>query len=282
MRKYFVGVLALAVGASVFAAAALAVTSPDPNTQTFKATVASSTQSQTVFHGASLKMVVLTETTPPPADTSDTCTGGPYFCPGYVPHPGVSARLDFDNDIKVYTRGLPQCRTSLEGKTTADAIAACPNAVVGHGTATSRVGSGSGTFIPVNDVVLTLFNGKPDAAGHPRLLIHSRTDSQGLTFVLRGVIKPSTFGADYGKSLNIAIPELAAGNGALIRFVAKVKRTFHKNGHTYHLVSARCHDGNHKWNYHGLWKFSQTNGNDMGAGPQGPLNATSKQTCSVA
>src|SRR5262245_58067597 len=105
--------VAFIVGLVIGVAPALgAVTS-----QTVSATASSSTQSPTLPHGVSLQLTMDT--------TWDSTTPSPLHKMGV---------FHLDDDFTIDTTGLAVCdSTTLQGKTTAGAIAACPGAVVGSG-----------------------------------------------------------------------------------------------------------------------------------------------------
>lgn len=163
------------------------------------------------------------------------------------PSPTKRVQLDFDDSLKFTTQGLAQCTANLEGKTTQQARNLCASSRVGQGSADAKVGPcGPGPCIDVTDTVVTAFNGRPTSAGFPVILLHSRSESQGTTLVLKGILKPSpnTSGEnDYGKRLDVNnIPPLAGGGGSLVRFDTTVKKSFRVNGNQKHFITAKCDD----------------------------------------
>jgi hypothetical protein len=121
-------------------------------------------------------------------------------------------QIYIDKNWKVNTAAAAKCSDSqLSGKTMAQAMAACKNALVGSGTATATA---NGLFT-INGCVL-LFNGQPQS-GLPTLKVFTRvqasnpstiscanptTNNQGnATVLLNGVLKPAT--GLYGKVLDV-------------------------------------------------------------------------------
>lgn len=243
MRKHLVWVLGLALAVAVSAVAVGA------NTQKITATVLPAKQKKRVFGPASINVV--TETG---SDDGGTIA------------PATRARVFFDDDLRFFTRGLAQCRTSqIEDTTTAQARSGpCKASQVGKGTAEAAIAGNPNNRVPV---VVTAFNGRPQG-NKPVLLLHSRTDALGLTIILEGVLKNAT--GDFGKVLDVDVPPLAA-NSALTKFQTRVQKSFNFRGQRRHYVSARCFDNNRKWNFKGIFTF-------QGAPPK---TATHAQTCRV-
>jgi hypothetical protein len=183
------------------------------------------------------------------------------------------AQLNFDDDFKINPKAAPKCAQSkISGtKTMAQAMRACGGALIGKGTAQAKAGVNT-----VHACVLA-FNGKLKNR-QPTVLLFTRAqaappftikcarpkhNTKGNTNVLlRGVFKKSKLGGDFGKVLdfnNIA----AASPLPLTDFSVTAQRG--------NYVSARCHDGNHKWNL--KTKFTYTH-------PNRSQTVASSQTCS--
>ena len=117
---------------------------PGVTGQTMSAAVSPDTQSASSFGEASL------------AFSEDTTYSGPL--------PPKEVVIHFDDDIAFDPSGLATCDlSSIQGMSTADAIAACPDAQVGSGTATATTGASTIPF------VVTAFNAAP-SAGNPQIL----------------------------------------------------------------------------------------------------------------
>ncbi len=153
-----------------------------------------------------------------------------------LPPKANRAVIVFDKkNVKFNTDSVPGCSTSqLAGTTTQAAIAACGDAQVGDGDATAALPFGAGGTRQDFPVVVSAFN-NGDAEG---ILLHSRVDSLGTTTTLIGTLK--------GTTLDVAIPPLGGGVGAIAQFHTNVKAKDY--------VSARCK--NKKIKYEGTFYFS--------------------------
>ena len=182
------------------------------------------------------------------------------------------AQLNFDDDIKIRTRGIPRCNKSniSGGATMAQAMAQCGRAKIGSGKAQAAAGPNT-----VNACVLA-FNGKP-SNGRPTILLFTRanaappftidcsspsTNTAGNTNVLlEGVLKNAS--GDFGKQLDVNHID-AASPLPLTDFRVTIKRG--------RYVSGRCHDSNKTWNL--KTKFTYV-------GPSGTQTVRDSQTCKV-
>jgi hypothetical protein len=182
----------------------------------------------------------------------------------------LRAQLNFDNDLKITTAGIPQCnKASVSGTLTLQqAMAACGNAKVGAGTAQANLISPG----DVHGCVLA-FNGKP-SSGNPTLLLFTRLQVPGSincsnpasntngngSVLLEGVIRPAS--GDFGMQLDVNnIPQASP----LSDFKTTVSRG--------NYISARCHDANRQWNLRTT--FTYTN-------PSSTQTVNASQTCQVA
>jgi len=183
------------------------------------------------------------------------------------------AQLDFDNDLRIRTSGIPQCnKSSIAGNVTmAQAMSACATAKLGSGTALANAASPGDT-----QACVLAFNGQP-SSGRPTLLLFTRVfvtgqtrncsnpagNTSGFTTVLlEGVIRSAT--GDFGSQLDVNhITSVAAL--PLSDFRVSVKR----GGY----VSARCQDANRQWNLNTTFTY---------ANPSASQTVTDAQTCQVA
>ncbi len=242
MRKRLTLTASLAVAVLALAAtAALAgapPAGPDGNVQDMKATFSPSKLSSTKFQPAVLNVVTDLSTT--------TAANG-------VPVPAIRAVLDFDKSIQLFTKGIPTCSNAkLQNQSTDLAKAACPKSIVGGGAATVLLPVGSTVF--TENVTVTAFNGVPQD-GKPVLLLHTfgATPVQVAT-VLTGVI--SNYNKQgYGPRIDIQIPAIAGGTGALTHFQTKVNKKYTFKGQKRSYVSAKC-PSNKKLHYRGAFTFA--------------------------
>jgi hypothetical protein len=155
------------------------------------------------------------------------------------------AQLDFDDDLKINTQGIPKCaKASVSGNITMQqAMAACGNARVGNGRAEANLTTPG----DIEGCVLA-FNGRP-SGGRPTLLLFTRLNIPGNincsnpaqntngngSILLEGLLKAAS--GDFGTQLDVDnIPQTAP----LSDFRVTVERGSY--------VSARCHDPNRQWN----------------------------------
>jgi hypothetical protein len=245
-----VGSLATAVAASV-AFAGPTVSGPDGNTQSIDSLIAPKKLSKTTFTPATLKVTTLT--------TSTTAADG-------VPSPAVHAAIDFDKNAKLYTKGLPTCDPAkLQSQSTENALRFCGSAKIGGGHATALLRSGEKVYNI--DLTVTAFNGVPKG-GKPVVILHTYgTTPIQTTLVLVGtVLNYNKEG--YGPRLDLEIPLVASGNGALKEFQVKIDKKWRFKGVKRSFISAKCPNSK-KLKARG--KFTFKDGES--------LTALSKQTC---
>jgi hypothetical protein len=235
-RKYLIGTLiaALAISGATVAFGAAG----QKQTITLKVKPKNLPNKKKKYRAASLNVV--TETTNTTAANQ-------------VPSPATLAKINFDNEIKIVPGVSPKCAESaVAGKDTAAAKAACPNAIVGGGSAVVFVpgpnppGNTHGTF----NAEVTAFNGQPKG-GKPTILLHTYTPALVYAQDLVGVLNPSTAGKDYkkGKRLDVTIPPLPLG-AALTKFITTVGNGFKKG-----YIKAHCTDRNHKINAKSVFTY---------------------------
>ena len=171
--------------------------------------------------------------------------------PSGVPDPMTNVLLNFDDDGTVTTKGLPICTRNLENTTTAVAKSRCRSSLIGTGIAHALIPASPEPVTTTAQV--SLFNG-PKRGGNPTILLHNRADI-GITVVLTGVIRNSTFGADFGKALDVTVGTLPAG-AVFSDIRTTVKKTWKFRGKKMSYISASCHDRNRKLNVHGVFKVT--------------------------
>jgi hypothetical protein len=179
-----------------------------------------------------------------------------YTNPGNNNPGGATERTQIylDKNWKINPAAAAKCSSSqLAGKTMAQAMAACGNALVGTGTATATA---NGLF-EIHGCVL-LFNGQPQN-GLPTLQVFTRvqasnpsnitcgsptTNNQGnATILLTGVLRGAT--APYGKVLDVNNITQAAS------FPLEVFKTTIKHGN---YISAKCPTS--PWHMQTTWTYN--------------------------
>jgi hypothetical protein len=188
-RMLFVGALGLAAALAVSGIAISA-----PATQTLEVQVTKKAKpklDKKKFKGTSIEVTTT---------TSDAAN------PSGIPPKATRAVLVFDKkNMKFDPNAVPGCDpNSIENTTTQAALAACGDAQVGEGDAIASL-SAAGTRRDFPATV-TAFN---DGSGKG-ILLHSRVDQLGTTVVLKGSLT--------GTTLDVEVPPLAGGTGAIAQF----------------------------------------------------------------
>lgn len=241
MRKRFT----LIAGLAAFTALAIAVsaasagetvTGPDGNTQSIEASVSPKALYRKAASPATLSVEVKTG--------SSTAANG-------VPSPATHDVIDFDRNLSLATKGLPTCKAAqLQNTTTEAAKKACGNAVIGSGTAMTLIPLGTLYHEPTT---VTAFNGAPQG-GKPVVLLHA----YGLapvqtTLVLVGTV--TNLGKEgYGPRLDVTVPPIAGGFGAITDFKVKIHKTWTYKGKKMSFVNAKC-PASRKLKYRGAFTY---------------------------
>jgi hypothetical protein len=220
MRKHLIWVLGLVVALASIGLASMA--SAAVNTQQITAKITPKKRSKTQRVPISIDVNVFA--------TNPTN-------PQQVPNPTTLALVDFDKDVKFQQKGYPTCDPSQFGSqsTTDDVKAACPDAIVGSGTATVLLKSGPG-LPPLTVHAKTI---GANVKGN-KVLLHSYTQEAG-GVPLVGSFKKSTGGSKYGQMLSTPVPPLAGGSGVISQFELKTDKIAYKhNGKKLAIASAKC------------------------------------------
>ena len=242
MRKRLTLVVAMAV-AVVTATAAYAgaaksptLTGADGNTQNIAVNITPNKRSATKPQPVTLE--VKTET-----DSSTSANG--------VPSPATRAIVDFPKGLSIFSKGYPTCDAAkLQNTSTEAAEEACKKAKLGTGQGTADLVVGVKVF-PVTTKIVA-YNGKPQG-GKPVVLLHNYSQSPvQTTLVLTGVVKKYNK-EGFGARLDVSIPLIAGGQGALTSFGVKIAKTFKYKGKKHGYVEATC--PSKKWKARGKFEF---------------------------
>jgi hypothetical protein len=241
MRKRFTLIASLAalVAIAIPASAALAgetVTGPDGNTQSIEASVS--------------PKALFKKTASPASLTVNVETGSATAANG-VPSPAVHDIIDFDQNLALMTKGLPTCTaTQLQNTTTEVAEQACGKAKIGSGSAVTLLPLGTLYTEPAK---VTAFNGAPQG-GKPVVLLHAYGVSPiQTTLVLVGTV--SNLGKEgYGPRLDVTVPSIAGGAGAITDFKVTIKKSWTYKGKKVSFVNAKC-PASKKLKYRGAFTF---------------------------
>lgn len=165
----------------------------------------------------------------------------------------TEAVIDFDRDGRLDVNGLPTCAaTRVAGLGSAEARAACGNAMVGEGLVEAAVEPTPGAAPVTVKAPLTVFNGPPEA-GNPTAVLHANLGAPaGEVLAIAAPIEriPGLF----RYRVTIQVPPIAAGLGSLTRLRVNIGRRFQSGGKTRSYVSAHCPDSILKT--HGRFTFA--------------------------
>ncbi|MGN6664975.1 MAG: hypothetical protein ACTHK6_12350 [Solirubrobacterales bacterium] len=217
------GIVVLA--AAIAATAAIAgpvVSGPDGNTQSIESLITPKKLSKKKFTPGTLSVTTLT--------TSTTDPNG-------VPVPAVHATIDFDKNATLYTKGLATCNpASIQNQSTENAERICGKAKIGSGHATAYLRAGKIYEVPQT---VTAFNGVPKG-GKPTVILHTYgTTPLQVSLVLVGTV--TKFDKEgYGPRLDLEVPLIAGGTGALKEFQVKISKKWRYKGVQRSFISAKC------------------------------------------
>lgn len=252
-RTPFLIVAIVALATAAAAAAGPVVTGPDGNTQSIDSLIGPKKLSKTKLTPATLQVTTLTTSTTDPSG---------------VPSPAIHAVIDFDKNAVLFTKGLPTCNPAkVINQSTEAAERACGNAKIGSGHAIAYLRSGKVYEVPQT---VTAFNGTPKG-GKPTVILHTYgTTPLQTSLVLVGTV--SKFNKEgYGPRLDLEIPLIAGGTGALKEFEVKINKKWRYKGEPRSFISAKCPNSK-KLKARGTFTFKDGES----------LTAFSKQTCKQA
>lgn len=224
-RRPFLIVGIAVLAAAIAATAAIAgpvVNGPDGNTQSIDSLIGPKKLSKTKMVPATLEVTTLT--------TSTTDPNG-------VPVPAIHATIDFDKNVALFTKGLPTCNPAkVINQSTENAERACRAAKIGSGHASAYLRAGQVYEVPQK---VTAFNGVPKG-GKPTVILHTYgTTPLQTSLVLVGTV--SKFNKEgYGPRLDLEVPLIAGGTGALKEFNVKINKKWRYKGVQRSFISAKC------------------------------------------
>jgi len=225
-RSFLIAGLAAVVAVAIAASAAIAgstgagITTPDGNTQSVGVLITPKKLGKKTYTAANLEATTKLTSTQP------------------VPSPTVRVVLDFDKNAKIFTKGIPTCNPAkLQNTSTEVAKQQCGKAIIGSGTAKALLPVGS-TIYSINAAV-TAFNGVPKG-GKPVIILHTySTTPIQTTLVLYGPV--TNYNKEgYGPRLDLTVPLIAGGQGALTDFNVKISKKYKYKGQPVSFISAKC------------------------------------------
>ncbi|HET7443575.1 MAG TPA: hypothetical protein VFJ57_02850 [Solirubrobacterales bacterium] len=220
--------MAVAAITAVVASSALAgpvgapVAASDGNSQAIGATIAPKKLYKKIFTPGTLEVTTKLATSSP--------TG--------FPSPTTHVVIDFDKNAKIFTKGIPTCDAAkLQNTSTDVALQQCGSAKIGEGTGQAVIKLGE-RLIPAPATVVA-FNGKPKGS-KPVVLLHTYTTTPAqTTLVLVGTV--SNYNKEgYGPRLDVEVPLIAGGQGALTDFNVKINKKYKYKGEPVSFIAAKC------------------------------------------
>ncbi len=214
-------VLAVVIAATA-AWAGPTVSGPNGNTQSIDVQVRPKKLSKKKLTPGTLEVTTLTTSTTDPSG---------------VPVPAVHATIDFDRNMALYTKGLPRCDSAkLQSQSTEVAERVCRSAKIGSGHAIAYLKAGKVYEVPQT---VTAFNGIPKG-GKPTIILHTYgTTPLQVSLVLEGTV--SNYAKEgYGPRLDLDVPLIAGGTGALKEFNVKIDKKWRFKGVKRSFISATC------------------------------------------
>ena len=221
-RSPFLIVAIVALAAATAAFAGPVVNGPDGNTQSIDSLITPKKLSKKKFTPGTLSVTTLT--------TSTTDPNG-------VPVPAIHATIDFDKNATLFTKGLPTCNpASVQNQSTEAAERVCGKAKIGTGHAIAYLRAGKVYEVPQT---VTAFNGVPKG-GKPTVILHTYgTTPLQVSLVLVGTVTRINK-EGYGPRLDLEVPLLAGGTGALKEFQVKISKKWRYKGEQRSFISAKC------------------------------------------
>ncbi|MFN8216640.1 MAG: hypothetical protein U0R71_08590 [Solirubrobacterales bacterium] len=231
MRKRSILIVGLAVAATAAIVASAAIAGPSGS-----AVTAADGNAQAV--GSVLKPKQLYKKQFTPAALEVTTRLSNSTTSNGVPIPTTNVVIDFDKNAKVFAKGYPTCQASkLQNVSTEVARRECKKAIIGQGNAEALLPVGGQVFTVKQEV--TAFNGVPKG-GKPVILLHSYgTTPVQTALVLTGVV--SNYNKEgYGPRLDVEVPLIAGGAGALTYFNVTVDKKYTYKGKKVSYIQAKC------------------------------------------
>lgn len=150
--------------------------------------------------------------------------------------------LDVDKTIAIDAVGLPTCKPGqLASRTTAEAERACPEAIVGSGSAEVEVAFPEQT--PFSSTgPLVLFNGGTHGKATV-FFLHAYVNVPAPTAIVVKATVTRIHRGRFGLHIAARIPKIAGGAGSPTKFTLKIGRKFIYKGQKKSLLTASCPTG---------------------------------------
>lgn len=158
---------------------------------------------------------------------------------GSVPSPATHVAFEFTKDGRVETRGLPTCPgEKLAATTTARAISACPDAIVGRGFANVTIAFPEQA--PILESTPLLFFNAPPIAGDPTLIVHAYLSKPTPTTYMDSFRIKRINRGNLGYRVESDLSKIAGGYGSVPYFRFKIDRKWRYKGETLSFLNGHC------------------------------------------
>lgn len=159
-------------------------------------------------------------------------------------HPPAAKEFeaDIDKNGALDTKGFAVCKSGeLEARTTAQAKAACGDALIGEGSATAEVEFPEQAPFDAKGPLL-VFNGGTQG-GKTLILVHVYANVPAPTAFITKVLVTKEHKGKYGLHIASKIPVVAGGAGSLTSFEIKNHKLFTYKGKQHSYFLAKCPTG---------------------------------------
>jgi hypothetical protein len=161
---------------------------------------------------------------------------------GAHPPAARSVVVKIDRSFAIDAKGLPACSQSqLTANSTAAAKRACPNAIVGTGSAEAEVAFPEQAPFSASGPLL-FFNGG-SKGNSTLLLVHLYAEVPAPTAIVTTVKITKTDSGRYGYQAVAQVPLIAGGSGSVTKFDFNVDRKFSYRGKQASYLGAKCPTG---------------------------------------
>jgi len=148
--------------------------------------------------------------------------------------------LEFDRNGHLNTKGLPSCKVGkLQSTLTSQAKRACGSALIGTGRAEAQIAFPEQAPFSAGGPLL-IFNGSKGRKQMLILHVYAKVPAP-TTFVTTAKIGKGK--GPYGISARVAVPTITSGQGSLIGYRSKIRKTFRYKGRKQSVLSATCRNG---------------------------------------
>lgn len=159
-------------------------------------------------------------------------------------HPPAArlVKVKIDRSFSITTKGLPACTLAkLTASPTAAAKRACPNSILGTGSAEAEVAFPEQAPFTATGPLLFFFGGSK--GNTTRLLVHLYANVPAPTAIVTTVDVNKVHDGPYGYEAVARVPVIAGGSGSVTKFNFKINREYDYGGKPQSYVAAKCPSG---------------------------------------